>query len=123
MKPKKNPKVDLRKNSTTYFLIGLVLVFFITRRAIELKTYDKEIDLNRLTVVNDDEEDIPITEMNITSPPPPPSTPQLIEVVEDEDVEETIIESTETDPEEIIEVEEVIVAEEDEDLEVPFAII
>ena len=127
MKPKKNPKVDLRKNSTTYFLIGLVLVLFITWRAIELKTYEKEIDLERLSVNNDNEEDIPITEMKITPPPPPPpqpAAPQVIEVVEDEEeVEETIIESTETDQEEIIEVEEVIVAEEDEDLEVPFVII
>ena len=127
MKPKKNPKVDLRKNSTTYFLIGLVLVLFITWRAIELKTYEKEIDLERLSVNNDNEEDIPITEMKITPPPPPPpppAAPQFIEVVEDEEeVEETIIESTETDQEEIIEVEEVIVAEEDEDLEVPFVII
>ena len=127
MKPKKNPKVDLRKNSTTYFLIGLVLVLFITWRAIELKTYEKEIDLERLSVNNDNEEDIPITEMKITPPPPPPpppAAPQVIEVVEnEEEVEETIIESTETDQEEIIEVEEVIVAEEDEDLEVPFVII
>lgn len=93
MKPKKNPKVDLRKNSTTYFLIGLVLVLFITWRAIELKTYEKEIDLERLSVNNDNEEDIPITEMKITPPPPPPpppAAPQVIEVVEDEEeVEET----------------------------------
>ena len=95
MKPEKNPKVDLRKNSTTYFLIGLVLVLFITWRAIELKTYEKEIDLERLSVNNDNEEDIPITEMKITPPPPPPlppAAPQVIEVVEDEEeVEETII--------------------------------
>ena len=127
MKPKKNPKADLSNNSTTYFLIGLVLVLFITWRAIELKTYEREIDLDRLSVMDDDEEDIPITEMKITPPPPPPPpppAPQVIEVVEyEEEVEETVIESTETDQEEIIEVEEVIVEEEEEELEVPFAII
>ena len=125
MLPKKNPKADLSKNSTTYFLIGLVLILFIVWRAIELKTYERDIELDRLSVMDDDEEDIPVTEMKITPPPPPPpppAAPQVIEVVEDEEeVEETVIESTETDQEEIIEVEEIEV--EDDDIEVPFAVI
>ena len=121
---KKNPKADLSKNSTTYFLIGLVLILFIVWRAIELKTYERDIELDRLSNMDDDEEDVPVTEMKITAPPPPPppAAPQVIEVVEDEEeVEETIIESTETDQEEIIEVDEIEV--EDDDIEVPFAII
>jgi protein TonB len=123
---KKNPKADLSKNSITYFLIGLVLILFIVWRAIELKTYERDIELDRLSNMDDDEEDIPVTEMKITAPPPPPpsAAPQVIEVVEDEEeVEETIIESTETDQEEIIEVEEIEVEEDDDDIEVPFAII
>ena len=123
---KKNPKADLSKNSTTYFLIGLVLILFIVWRAIELKTYERYIELDRLSNMDDDEEDIPVTEMKITAPPPPPppAAPQVIEVVEDEEeVEETIIESTETDQEEIIEVVEIEVEEDDDDIEVPFAII
>lgn len=127
MLPKKNPKADLSKNSTTYFLIGLVLVLFLTWRGIELKTYERDIELDRLNVMDDDEEDIPITDMKITPPPPPPpppAVPQVIEVVEDEEeVEETVIESTETDQEEIIEIEEIEVEEEEEDVVVPFAII
>lgn len=126
MLPKKNPNSDLSKNSTNYFLIGLVLILFIVWRAIELKTYERDIELDRLSVMDDDEEDIPVTEMKITPPPPPPppAAPQVIEVVEDEvEVEETIIESTETDQEEIIEVEEIEVVEDDDDIEVPFAII
>jgi protein TonB len=71
MIPKKNPKVDLKRKSTTYFLIGLVLVLFLTWRAIELKTYEREVDLNRLSVLQDREEDIPITELKLTLPPPP----------------------------------------------------
>jgi protein TonB len=121
---KKNPKADLSKNSTTYFLIGLVLILFIVWRAIELKTYERDIELDRLSNMDDDEEDVPVTEMKITAPPPPPppAAPQVIEVVEnEEEVEETIIESTETDQEEIIEVDEIEV--EDDDIEVPFAII
>ena len=50
MLPKKNPKVDLNKNSTTYFLLGLVLVFHFTLhifwRAIEIKTYERDIELD-----------------------------------------------------------------------------
>jgi len=127
MLPKKNPKVDLSKNSTTYFLIGLVLVLFLTRRAIELRTYESEIKLDYLSIQDDDEEEIPVTDLKTPPPPPPPpppAAPQVIEVLEDEEeVEETVIESTETDQEEIVEVEQVIIEEEDEDLEVPFAVI
>jgi len=129
MIPKKNPKVDLKRNSTTYFLIGLVLVLFLTWRAIELKTYEREIDLDRLSVLQDREEDIPITELKLALPPPPPPppavAPQVIEVVEDEEeIEETVIESTETDQEEVIvDVEEIDVEEEEEEVIVPFAII
>jgi protein TonB len=96
MLPKKNPKADLSKNSTTYFLIGLVLILFLTWRGIELKTYERDVELDRLSVMNDEDE---------------------------EEVEETVIESTETDQEEIIEIEEIVVEEEVEDVEVLFAII
>lgn len=123
MLPKKNPKVDLNKNSTTYFLLGLVLVFFLTWRAIEIKTYERDIELDRLSVLEDEEEeDVPITDMKITPPPPP--APQVIEVVEDEEeVEETVIESTETDQEEIIEVEDVAIEDDFDEVDVPFAVI
>ncbi len=60
-----------------------MLILFIVWRAIELKTYERDIELDRLSVMDDDEEDIPITEMKIT-PPPPPVAPQVIEVEEDE---------------------------------------
>ena len=124
MQPKKNPKVDLNKNSSLYFAIGLALVLFIIWRGIEWKSYDKSAYLyESLNVVDDDDEEIPITEQIKTPPPPPPPpAPEIIEVVEDEEeIEETIIESTETDQEEIV--EEVEVVEEDLDLDVPFAII
>jgi len=123
MLPKKNPKVDLNKNSTTYFLLGLVLVLFLTWRAIEIKTYERDIELDRLSVLEDEEEDVPITDMKITPPPPPPpppTAPQVIEVVEDEEeVQETVIESTETDQEEIIEVEDVAIEDDFDEVDVP----
>ena len=119
MEPKKNPKVDLAKNSALYFAIGLCLVLFLSWKMVEYKTYEKEsVDIGMLTV-DDDEEEVPLTEQLKTPPPP---APQIIEVVEDEeDVEETVIESTETTQEEVI--EEVEVLEEEVDVDVPFAII
>lgn len=125
MQVKKNPKADLNRNISLYFVIGLCLVLFITWRLIEWKTYEKSsFDYEALQVEDADDEEIPITEQIKTPPPPPPppSAPEVIEVVEDEEeVEETIIESTETDQEEVI--EEVEVVEEELAEEVPFAII
>jgi protein TonB len=125
MEPKKNPKVDLTKNSSLYFVIGLSIVLLITWRVIEWKTYKNVYDYEALNIDEDEDEDVPITEQLKTPPPPPPPPPPaaiIIEVIEDEEeIEETVIESTETDEEEIIEVIEVI--EEWEDIDVPFAVI
>ena len=125
MELKKNPKVDLTKNSSLYFVIGLSIVLLITWRVIEWKTYKNVYDYEALNVDNEDDEDVPITEQLKTPPPPPPPPPPapvVIEVIEDEEeIEETVIESTETDEEEIVEVVEVI--EEWEDIDVPFAVI
>ena len=128
MEPKKNPKADLSKNSSLYFVIGLAFVLFISWRAIEYKTYDKSnYDYEALNVDEDDDEEVPITEqlkIPPPPPPPPPPAPEIIEVVEDEEeVEETIIESTETDQDDIVEVEEIEVEEFDDDIDVPFAVI
>lgn len=129
MKPKKNPKADLSKRSMLFFQVGMILVLFITWRAIEWKSYDKEaIDTGIVDMNAFEEEDVPITELNTPPPPPPPPPPpepEVIEIVEDEEeVEETIIESTETSQEDIVEVEEVEVYEEEEEIgDVPFAVI
>ena len=127
MQPKKNEKVDLSKNSSLYFVIGLAVVLFVSWQAIEWKTYKKTYGYEALNVEDEDDEEIPITEQIKTPPPPPPPpppAPEVIEVVEDEEeVEETVIESTETDEDEIIEVEEVEIEEDDLDVDVPFAVI
>ena len=125
MQAKKNPKADLNKDRNLYFVIGLTLVLGVTWGAIEYKTYEKVFDLSSLDILEDDDEDIPITEQLKTPPPPPPPppAPEVIEVVEDEEeVEETVIESTETDQDEII-IEEIEVEEEFDDIDVPFAVI
>ena len=128
MQPKKNQKVDLSKNSSLYFVIGLAFILFISCQAIEWKTYDKSLyGYEALNVEDEDDEEIPITEQLKTPPPPPPPpppAPEVIEVVEDEEeVEETVIESSETNEDEIIEVEEVEIEEEIDDVDVPFAVI
>ena len=122
MQPKKNPKADLSKNSSLYFVIGLSVILLISWQAIEWKTYEKDLyGYEALNVDDDDDEEVPITEQ-IKTPPPPPPAPEVIEVVEDEEeVEETVIESTETDQEEIVEIVEV--EEVEEDIDVPFAVI
>ena len=128
MKPKKNPKVDLTKNSSLYFAIGLAAVLFISWQAIEWKTYDKSgYGYEALNVEDEDDEEVPITEQLKTPPPPPPPpppAPEVIEIVEDEEeVEETVIESTETDQEEIVEIDDIEVEDDFEDVDVPFAVI
>ena len=128
MESKKNQKADIKKNGSIFFAIGLALMLFLTYSVINWKTFDKSlIDIGKLDLDDELEEEIPIIEQIIPPPPPPPPppAPEVIEVVEDEEeVEETIIESTETDQEEeIVEVEDVEVEEVVEDVEVPFAVI
>lgn len=129
MKPKKNPKADLRRNSMLFFQIGMIVVLGLAYIAINWKTYEKEdLDLGNVQLTAFDEEVVPITQLNTPPPPPPPPPPPApveIEVVEDEaEVEETVIQSTETSQEEIVEVEEVEVVEEVEEIgDVPFAVI
>ncbi|WP_324023795.1 energy transducer TonB [Maribacter sp. BPC-D8] len=127
MEPKKNPKADLTKNSSLYFVIGLFVVMLFTFVAFEWKTYDEVNDYDISMNVDDLlDEEVPMTEQIKTPPPPPPpAAPEIIEVVEDEEeVEETVIESTETSQEEeIVEVEDIAVDEIEEDVDVPFAVI
>lgn len=131
MKLKKYPKADLNRNSGLYFVIGLALVLFLTWRALEFKTYKKEIKEQRIVeILEAPKEDVPIIEaFKIPPPPAPPAAPAIIQIVEDvEEIEETVIQSTESSQEKIIEApiikaEEIEVIEEEEILEVPFALI
>ncbi|MER3375214.1 MAG: energy transducer TonB [Allomuricauda sp.] len=131
MKPKKNPNAEIGRNSSLYFMIGLTSVLFLTWQSLEVKFYERESMVSDVVEVMDDlKEDVPVTEMlRTTPPPPPPSAPDVIEIVEDvEEVEETVIESTESSQETYIEdaivsVEDVEVEEVEEDITVPFAVI
>ena len=127
MESKKNPKVDVGKNSSLYFTLGMALMMFLSYSTVNYKVYDKSsLNLDKVNMDALDEEEVPITEQvqPPPPPPPPPPAPEVIEIVEDEEeVEETIIESTETDQEEEIDIEDLDVEEVEEDVEVPFAVI
>jgi len=121
MEPKKSPRANLNNYSTTFLLIGLVLMLFLSWRLIELKTYEKAIDIDKLNLKGEDEEETLEVNVEDFTPPPPPkqvAPPEEIEVVEDEeDVKEDIVASTETDDEEEIEEVEDIDTEEVEEIE------
>jgi len=131
MEAKKNPQLEIGRNSGLYFAIGLNLMLFLSWRSLEYKTYEKDdITLEVLDLEAEIEEEIPI--VNINTPPPPPPPPAVIQesiqIVEDEEeVVETVIESTETDQDdaiqEVVDVGDVEVEEVYEDVEVAFAII
>ncbi|AUP78104.1 energy transducer TonB [Flavivirga eckloniae] len=130
MEAKKNPNLEIGRNSSIYFAIGLNLMLLLSWQVLEYKTYEKEdIVAELLAMEKEVEEDIPIVNVNTSPPPPPPvAVQQSIQIVEDvEDIEETIIESTETSQEEaiqeVVEVSDVVVEEVEEDVEVAFAVI
>ena len=63
MQVKKNPEVDLNRNSGLYFVIGLTIVLFLTLMALEYKSYEKdEITLEMAEAVDDLKEDVPVTQ-------------------------------------------------------------
>ncbi len=133
MEAKKNPQLEIGRNSSTYFAIGLNLMLFFSWQALEYRTYEKsETEIDIVQMDEQQEEDIPIVQMN--TPPPPPPPPAVvqtnIEIVDDvEEIEETIIESTETSQDDaivernIVDVGDVHVEEYVEDVQVAFAVI
>ncbi len=129
MKPKKSPRANLNNYSSTFILLGLVLVTFLTWKIIELKTYEKEIKIDKLDLAGTEEDEtleVNVEDLKLPPPPPPVAPPEEIKVVEDEeDVKEDIIQSNETDDkEEIQEVEEIVTEEvEEPDVEVAFQFI
>lgn len=132
MEAKKNPKLEIGRNSSIYFAIGLNVMLFLSWQALEYKTFEKDnVTIDLVEMESEFEEEIPIVNANTPPPPPPPpaAVQESIEIVEDtEEIEETIIESTEIGQddaieERIVDVAEVEVEEIDEDVQVAFAVI
>jgi len=133
MEVKKNPQLEIGRNSSIYFAIGLNLMLFLSWQSLEFKSYESDdtaiLDTVDMEVIYED--DIPI--VKAATPPPPAAPPvvvtQTIEIVEDlEEVEETVFESTETGQddaisEHIVAVGDVMVEKVEEEVEVAFAVI
>ncbi|MEN3322674.1 energy transducer TonB [Mariniflexile soesokkakense] len=135
---KKNPELEIGRNSSLYFAIGLNLMLFFSWQALEYKTYEKsDVDIGILTMEAQPEKEIPI--VNYSPPPPPPAAVPVainenIQIVDDiKEVEETVMLSSETDQSEAISnykgevggvgVSDVKVAVIEEEVEVAFAVI
>ena len=84
---KKNSKVDVSRNGSIYFAIGLALMMFLTYNTINYKSYDTSlIDIGKLDLEADLIEETPLI-VQIMPPPPHrlPAAQKIIEVVEDDD--------------------------------------
>ncbi|MEQ8470562.1 MAG: TonB family protein [Marinoscillum sp.] len=91
MEPKKNPKVDLTRQSGLLMNIGFTVSLLLVILAFEWRTYDDSglVDLGQ---VQDDFEDIMEIPPTEQPPPPPPKIqlPEIIEVPDEEEIEEEI---------------------------------
>ncbi|NVN19694.1 TonB family protein [Muricauda sp. HICW] len=128
MEPKKNPQLDLRRNSLLYFFVGMTLVLLMAYLALKWKTYysDDSWDVGELKVDEQLIEDATILKIKLPDPPKPKiQTPPKIEIKDDDEkIEETVIESNDVNQDtEIAKFEDFAVAEEDIPEEIPFVLI
>ena len=131
MSVKKNPNIDIGRNSGIYFAIGLNLMLLLTWQLLEYKTYEKEaLAIDVLNMIAELETDIPVINVNTPPPPPPPvAIQESIKIVDDiQEIKETVIVSSETNQaeaiaERVVNVVDVKVKEVEEDVEVAFAVI
>ena len=119
MEPKKNPKMDLSKQSGMFLNIGMATSLFIVILAFEWKTFD-DIGLVDLGSVDDDFEeilDIPPTEQ---LPPPPPKVkvPEIVEIPDEQEIEEEIEIDLDVQVEDEAEIDVIVLADAPEDEEI-----
>ena len=70
MLPKKNPDIEVGRNSSLYFAIGLNLMLFLSWYGLNYKTFESDVSsFSMMQLDQEMEEDIPIT--NFNAPPPP----------------------------------------------------
>ena len=127
MEPKKNPQLDLRRNSLLYFFVGMTLVLLMAYLALEWKTYYKADSWDVSQRVDEELiEDATILKIKIPDPPKPKiQAPPKIEIAEnDEDITETFIEPNDVNQDsKVADIEDVAVAEEDITEEIPIVLV
>ena len=126
MEPKKNPEIDLSRQSGMFLNIGMAVSLLLIILAFEWRTYD-DSGLMNLGNVDDDFEDIidiPPTEQ---PPPPPPKVqiPEIIEIPDEEEIEDEIEVDLDREVREETAIDEIIFAEapEGEDVDEIFTIV
>lgn len=106
MEEKKSAKVNLERNRTTYFLLGLTVALGFLFIGFEVSNTDVAVaQIDDSNGVVEEEVMVEITRQYIPPPPPPPQTVQsdLIQIVEDNTLEEDVeFDSMEDDPEDAI---------------------
>ena len=124
MKPKKNPKADLRRRWVLFLQIGLILVLLLTLQAFQWKTYDaKPLGDAEIVVDNLEEETPPATMLPEVTPPPPPKIilDKIDEVPDDEAVEEDPVAPTDFQLEDLPEPDDIVEPDKPEEpIKVPF---
>jgi len=127
MEPKKNPKLDIKRNSLLFFFVGMTLVLLMAYLALEWKTYYKADSWDVSQKIDEQLiEDATILKIKLPDPPKPKiKTPPKIEIKDDDEkIEETVIESNDVNQDtEITKVEDVAVAEDVIPEEIPFVLI
>ncbi|RPG35170.1 MAG: energy transducer TonB [Muricauda sp. TMED12] len=127
MEPKKNPQLDLRRNSLLYFFVGMTLVLLMAYLALEWKTYYKADSWDVSQRVDEELiEDATILKIKIPDPPKPKiQAPPKIEIAEnDEDITETFIEPNDVNQDsKVADIEDVAVAEEEITEEIPIVLV
>ena len=121
MELKKNPKKDLNRNSSMYFVLGLFLVLMCAYVALEWKSfYNPTLVAHGELQTELMEEAPPLTFVTPPPPPPPPVVaPTEIEIIDNEDDEpETFIDTSEPEEDKIYDIEDIDTAIVEEEINV-----
>lgn len=82
MEPKKNPKSDIERYRSLFFLTGLAVSLLVSVLIFNIhKTNVKIEDLQANTSNNVEEEQVAITRQDVTPPPPPPPQQQVADMI------------------------------------------
>jgi periplasmic protein TonB len=90
MELKKNPKVDLRRQSWLFILIGLTIALVLVWVCFESSSPNRleAKDLGELPSESAELIDVPVTEMTYSPPPPQVQQPEIEEVDDEEEIED-----------------------------------